>query len=50
VVVLPAPAAGHLLEMTDQLIDPAHVSWNTHFPCLIAGVVRAAKPMRVTEV
>ena len=26
VVVLPAPAAGHLLEVTDQLIDPAHVS------------------------
>ena len=23
-VVLAAPAAGHLLEMTDQLIDPAH--------------------------
>src|SRR5437773_8754739 len=24
VVVLAAPATGHLLEMTDQLIDPAH--------------------------
>jgi hypothetical protein len=50
VVVLAAPAARHLFEMTDQLIDPTHAAGNTHFSCLTAGVVRAGKQCRVTEV
>jgi hypothetical protein len=46
VVVLAAAAARHLLEVMDQLIDPAHASRNTHFSCLTAGVVRCGKPAR----
>jgi len=46
-VVLTAPAAGHLLEMTDQLIDPTHALSNTHFSCLSAG---DAKRLGVTDV
>ena len=46
VVVLAAAAARHLLEVTDQLIDPAHASRNTHFSCLAAGVVGCGKNTR----
>jgi len=44
VVVLTAPAAGHLLEMTYQLIDPTHALLNTHFSCLSGSVAKNDGP------
>src|ERR1700694_2684616 len=50
VVVVPAPAAGHLLEVTDQLIDPAHTFREYALPVPFRGRRWRRERMTVTRV